>query len=96
MPTSRKNSTKTRLFGVPIGEFGFFSSFLLAIITGALTFFLTTFLAIAGIMIYDGLGHNVNYADSYKLISFPIACVILAVSLIFFATLWLRRKFSGN
>ena len=96
MPTSGTNSTKGRFFGVPIGEFGFFSSLFLALTTGVLTFFLTTFLAIAGIMIYNGLGHNVNYADSYKLISFPIACVMLAASLIFFATVWLRRKFSGN
>ena len=96
MPASGANSTKGRLFGVRVGEFGFFTSVLLALTTGVLTFFLTTFLAIFGIMIYNGLGHNVNYADSYKLISFPIACVMLAASLIFFATLWLRRKFSGN
>jgi hypothetical protein len=95
-PARGANSPKGKLFGVPVGGFGLFLSLLLALATGVLTFFLTTFLAIVGITIYNGLGHNVNYADSYKLISFPIACVMLAVSLIFFATLWLRRKFSGN
>jgi hypothetical protein len=96
MPGHRGNPTQARVFGIPVGEFGFFSSLLLALTTSVLTFFLATFLAIIGIMIYNGLGHSVNYADSYTRISFPIACVMLAVSLIFFATLWLRRKFSGN
>jgi hypothetical protein len=90
------NSTTGKIFGVPLGDFGFISSLLLALTAGFLTFFLTTFLAIIGIMIYNGMGHSMNYADSYKLISFPIACVMLAASLIFFATLWLRRKFSGS
>jgi hypothetical protein len=91
-----KNSAPAKLFGVPVGEFGFFLSLLLALTTGVLSFFLMTFLAIVGITIYNGLGHNIDYADSYKLISFPFACVILAASLVFFVTLWLRRKFSGN
>jgi hypothetical protein len=37
----------------------------------------------------------VNYADSYKFISFPAACLVLLVSLIFFGTLWVRRKISS-
>ena len=61
---------------------------------GFFSFFLFTFLAIVGIMICNGLGHRFNYADSYKYISFPAGCVVLAISLIFFGTLWLRRKFS--
>jgi hypothetical protein len=40
------------------------------------------------------MGHHVDLAVSYKYISFPAGCVVLAISLIFFGTLWLRRKFS--
>ena len=69
---------------------------LMALAVGFLSFFLFTFLAIVGIMIYNGMGHRVDYAESYKYISFPAGCVVLAVSLIFFGTLWLRRKFSGG
>jgi hypothetical protein len=79
-------------FGVPLGELGFFSSLVIALAVGCLSFFLTTFIAIFAIMIYNGFGHSVNYADSYKLISFPIGCVSLAASLIFFGILWLRGK----
>ncbi len=83
-----------KFFGIPLGDFGFFTSLLMAFAVGFLSFFLFTFLAIVGIMIYNGLGHQVDYAESYKYISFPAGLVVLTISLIFFGTLWLRRKFS--
>jgi hypothetical protein len=82
-----------KFFGIPLGDFGFFTSVLMAFAVGFLSFFLFTFLAIVGIMIYNGMGHRVDYAESYKYISFPAGCVVLAVSLVFFGTLWVRRKF---
>ncbi len=85
-----------KFFGIPLGDLGIFSSILMAITVGFLSFFLFTFLAIAGIMIYNGMGHHVDYAESYKYISFPAGCIVLALSLIFFGTLWLRRKLSGG
>ena len=45
-------------------------------------------------MIYNGMGHHVDYAVSYKYIAFPAACVVLLASLIFFGSLWVRRKVS--
>jgi hypothetical protein len=88
--------TRGRFFGVRLGELGFFTSVLMALTVGFLSFFLMTFLAILGIMIYNGMGHSVDYADSYKFISFPAGCLMLAVGLVFFGTLWLRRKLSGR
>ena len=58
----------------------------MAFTVGFLSFFLFTFLAIVGIMIYNGMGHHVDYAESYKYISFPAGCVVLVASLIFFGT----------
>jgi hypothetical protein len=83
-----------KFFGIPLGDFGLFTSLLMALAVGFLSFFLFTFLAIVGIMIYNGMGHQMNYAESYKYVSFPAGCVVLAISLVFFGTLWLRRKFS--
>src|ERR1700728_5488235 len=79
-------------FGIPLGDFGLFTSLLMAFTVGFLSFFLFTFLAIVGVMIYNGMGHRLDYSPSYKYISFPAACVVLVASLIFFATLWLRRE----
>jgi hypothetical protein len=82
--------------GVPLGDLGWFTSVLMACTLGFLSFFLFTFLGIVGIMIYNGMGHQVDYASSYKYFSFPVGCVVLLVSLIFFGTLWLRRKLAGG
>jgi len=79
-------------FGVPLGDLGFVTSALMAFTVGFLSFFLFTFLAIVGLMIYNGMGHHVDYAVSYRYISFPAACVVLLASLIFFGSLWVRRK----
>jgi hypothetical protein len=83
-----------KFFGVPLGDLGFATSVLMAFTVGFLSFFLFTFLAIVGLMIANGMGHHVDYADSYKYISFPAACVVLLASLIFFGSLWVRRKVS--
>jgi hypothetical protein len=85
-----------KLFGIPLGDLGFFTSALMAFTIGFLSFFLFTFLSIIGLMIYNGMGHHVDYSSGYKYVSFPAACVVLAASLIFFGSLWLRRKLSGG
>jgi hypothetical protein len=81
-------------FGVPLGDLGFITSGLMAFTVGFLSFFLFTFLAIVGLMIYNGTGHHVDYAVSYKYIAFPAASVVLLASLTFFGSLWVRRKVS--
>jgi hypothetical protein len=91
---SPAGSRKGIVFGIPLGDLGFFSSLLMACTVGFLSFFLVTFLAIVGILVYNSAGHHLDYADSYKLISFPAGCFMLIVSLIFFGTLWVRRKLS--
>jgi hypothetical protein len=83
-----------KFFGIPLGDLGFFTSVLMAFTLGFLSFFLFTFLAIIGLAIYNGLGHQVDLSASYKYISFPAGCVVLAASLVFFGSLWVRRKFS--
>jgi hypothetical protein len=80
-------------FGIPLGDLGLGTSILMAFTVGFLSFFLFCFLGIVGIAIYNGMGHQVDFADSYKYISLPASCVVLTASLIFFGTLWVRRKF---
>jgi hypothetical protein len=85
-----------KFFGIPLGDLGFFSSVLMAFTLGFMSFFLFTFLGIVSIMIYNGTGHQVDYAASYKYIALPVGCIVLAISLVFFGTLWLRRKLAGR
>jgi hypothetical protein len=90
----RPSQAGGKVFGIPLADLGLFTSVLMAFTVGFLSFFLFTFLAIVGLMIYNGMGHHVDYAASYRYVSFPAACVVLVMSLIFFGTLWLRRKLS--
>ncbi|HVJ08706.1 MAG TPA: hypothetical protein VM554_10000 [Acidisarcina sp.] len=86
-----------RVFGLPLGDFGLFASLLIAFSSGFVAFFLTTFFAIFGILFYNTLGHHsMDFAIAYKRIAFPVGIVVLAVSLLFFGTVWVRRKLSGD
>jgi len=86
-----------KIFGVPLGDFGLFSSLLLSFSLGFGSFFLATFLAIFALLFYnEGGHHNVDFADTYKFVGLPVGLVVLGVSLIFFGSLWIRRKVSGR
>ena len=65
----------------------------MAFTVGFLSFFLFTFLAIVGLMIYNGMGHQVDYAASYKYISFPAGCVVLAAVSSFLARCGCAARF---
>lgn len=85
------------LWGVPLGDFGFFSSLLLSFALGFASFFLATFLAIFSLLFYnEGGHHNIDFADSYKFVGLPVGLIVLAVSLLFFGSLWIRRKVAGR
>ena len=86
-----------RLLGIPLGDFGLFSALLLTLASGFLAFFGTCFLAILGLLCWNGIGHHhVNYADSYLYIAFPTGCAVTAFALVFFVGAWLRRRVAGS
>jgi hypothetical protein len=80
------------LFGVPIGDMGWFASLLMGVASGFIAFFASTFFAIIFILFYNTATHgNVDFALSYRRIGFPIGVVVLIVALSYLATLWLKR-----
>ena len=86
-----------RLLGIPLGDFGFFSSLLLSLASGFLAFFSTLFHAIIALLVWNGIGHHqVNYADTYRYVAFPIGLIVLVAAFVFFTGTWLRRKLSGS
>jgi hypothetical protein len=95
--TANSPSNSGKFFGIPVGDFGFFASLLLSFSLGFAAFFLATFLGIFTLLIYNEGGHHtVNYADTYKLFGLPVGLGVLAVSLVFFGFLWIRRKAAGR
>jgi TRAP-type C4-dicarboxylate transport system permease small subunit len=86
-----------RVFGIPLGELGLFSSLLMAFSFGFLVFFATCFFAILGLLFYNTAGHHaVNMADSYRYFALPAGLVALAFALVVLLGLWVRRKVAGR
>ena len=86
-----------RLLGIPLGDFGFFSSLLLSLASGFLAFFASLFLSIVALLFWNLAGHHqVNFADTYLYVAFPTGVIVLVLALIFFTGTWLRRKLSGS
>jgi hypothetical protein len=86
-----------RVFGIPLGELGLFSSLLMAFSFGFLVFFATCFVAILGLLFYNSAGnHSVNMADSYRYFAFPAGLAALGFALVVLLGLWVRRKVAGR
>jgi hypothetical protein len=84
-----------RVFGVPLGDLGLFSSLLIAVAFGFLVFFATCFVAILSLLFYNEAGHHtVNMADSYRYVALPSGLTALAVALVVLLGFWVRRKLS--
>jgi hypothetical protein len=80
------------LFGIPLGDMGWFASLLMAVATGFMAFFASTFCAIVFILVYNTAAHGtIDFALSYRRAGFPIGVAVMAVALCYMATLWIKR-----
>jgi hypothetical protein len=81
------------LFGIPMGDLGWFASLLMGAATGFAAFFAGTFAGIVGIMLYNSTGHGpLDYAYSYTRVGLPIGLLVLATAWAYLGTLWVRRQ----
>jgi hypothetical protein len=81
------------VFGAPVGDLGWFASLLMGTAAGFAGFFAATFCGIVGILFYNTATHHaVDFALSYKRVGLPVGLVVLAVSLSYLGTLWVRRQ----
>lgn len=82
------------LFGIPIGQLGWFATFLMGTAAGFAAFFAATFLGIIGILIASAASHTtLDYAMAYRRVGFPIGMLVLVGSLAFLISLRVRREF---
>jgi len=80
------------LFGIPLGELGWFQSILMATAAGFFCFFFSCFCAIVVMLAMRFAGHDIDFAKSYRDIAFPIGVAALAISYLYLGQLWVRRK----
>jgi len=38
---------------------------------------------------------QINYADAYRDIALPVGLAVMAFGLVFFTSVWVRRRFAG-
>ena len=85
-------SGRGRLFGVPLGELGLFSSLLIGAATAFAAFFAATFVGIVGIMVYNTTTHHtVDYALSYERGGLIVGGLTLVLAWGYLGTQWVRR-----
>jgi hypothetical protein len=81
------------LFGVPLGDLGWFTSLLMSFALGFAAFFAATFCAILGILFYNtATRHAVDFSLTYTRVGLPVGVLVLLVTLSYLGTLWIRRQ----
>ncbi len=81
------------LFGIPVGDLGWFATLLMSLASGFAGFFAATFVGIITILIYNTAGHHTaDFALSYRRIGLPIGTLIAVFALSYLGSLWIRRQ----
>jgi hypothetical protein len=90
---SPRTSGPGYLFGIPLGDLGWFTSLLMSFAMGFAAFFAATFLAIFGFLIYNATTHSaLDFALTYKRVGLPAGVLVLVLTLGYLGTLWVRRQ----
>jgi hypothetical protein len=91
--SAQDQHNKGKIFGFPLEGFGLFQSLLLAFASAFFAFFLATTVAIFTLLIWNaGLGHKINFADSYLYVGFPTGVIVLLIALPYFLIVWIRAR----
>ncbi len=91
-PASARTFGAGYLFGIPLGNLGWFASLLIGVASGFMAFFAATFCAIVFILIYNTALHGtIDYAFSYRRVGLPIGITVMAVALAYLCMLWFKR-----
>src|ERR1700754_4443709 len=91
--TAPRTTGPGSLFGVPLGDLGWFTSLLMSFALGFAAFFAATFCAIIGTLFYNTVMHRtVDFALTYKRVGLPVGLLVLVVTRGYLGTLWVRRQ----
>jgi hypothetical protein len=81
------------LFGIPLGDLGWFASLLMSFALGFAAFFAATFFAIIVTLFYNTTTHHpIDFALTYTRVGLPAGVLVLLVALAYLGTLWVRRQ----
>ena len=90
---SHRTSGRGYLFGIPLGDLGWFTSLVMSFALGFAAFFAATFFAIFGFLIYNTSTHHaLDFVLTYKRVGLPVGLLVLVLALGYLGTLWVRRQ----
>jgi len=90
--SQQAQGAKASLFGVPLGDLGWFASLLIGAAAGFVAFFAATFVGIVSIMIYNSTAHQaVDYALSYQRGGLIAGVIMLVAAWGYLGRLWVKR-----
>ena len=91
--SARYSNRPGALFGVPLGDLGWFSSLLMACALGFAAFFATTFAGIVTILILNThYHHHADFSLAYRRFGLTAGAIVLTCALLYVGSLWLRRQ----
>jgi hypothetical protein len=95
-PTNPQATPKTfatgYVFGIPLGDLGWFGTLLIGVASGFFAFFASTFCAIFVILICNTAFHTtIDFALSYRRVGLPIGLIVLIAALSYLGALWFKR-----
>jgi len=81
-----------QLFGIPLGDLGWFASLLMGAATGMTAFFLATFVTIFVLLIDMSVTHHSpDFAIAYRRVGFPVGVVVMAIAFGYLGVQWGKR-----
>jgi hypothetical protein len=94
--TTQNNVAQARrdgvLFGIPLGDLGWFQSLLMGLAAAFAAFFLATFLAIVGFMVYLMVtGKTPDFALTYRIVGLPVGILVGVFALGFLGVQYAKR-----
>jgi len=96
-PNDPSDKPAGTLFGIPLGDLGWFTSLIVGLALGFVAFFAATFAGIIGILFYNSLTHQTaNYALSYRDGGLTAGIVVVLAAWGFLGRQWLRRVLRKN
>ena len=80
------------LWGIPLGDLGWFQSLLMGTAAGFAAFFAATFLAIVGFLVdLMVTGKTPDFALTYRVVGFPVGVAVLVLALGYLGVQYARR-----
>jgi uncharacterized BrkB/YihY/UPF0761 family membrane protein len=81
------------LFGIPLGDLGFFTTLVMSGAVGFAAFFAATFFAIISMLVYKiATSRMPDFTLTYKWVGLPVGIAVLLLTLAYLGTLWVKRK----